>query len=163
MENKESIWHRRLGHLGIRSLKQLARDRMVNGFDFDSSKEALFCEPCAEGKHHRSPFPAASVKQSKQPLELVHSDVCGKIGTPSLSGAEYFLTFTDDYTHYSWVYVLKRKDEVFEKFQEWKALAERSSGQKLKVFRTDNGGDVKTYLADEGIQHELKPQVCLKG
>lgn len=71
----------------------------------------------------------------------MHSDVCGKINTKSLSGAEYFLTFIDDKTHYMWVYVLKRKSEVFEKFLEWKAQVETFSGRKLKVLRTDNGGE----------------------
>jgi hypothetical protein len=58
----------------------------------------------------------------------------------SLSGTEYFLTFIDDHTHYVWVYVMKHKDEVFGTFLEWKALVEKSSGRKVKVFRTDNGG-----------------------
>lgn len=44
-----------------------------------------------------------------QPLELIHNDVSGKIRTPSLSGGEYFVTFTDDYTHNVWVYILKHK------------------------------------------------------
>lgn len=55
-------------------------------------------------------------------LGLVHSDVCGKIRTPPLSGGEYFLNFVDDKSRYTWVYMLKRKEEVFEKFLEWKAM-----------------------------------------
>ena len=38
-----------------------------------------------------------------------------------------------------WIYILKSKDQVFQKFVEWKALAEKSSGQKLKTLHTDNG------------------------
>ena len=90
----------------------------------------------------------------------MHSDVCGKISTESLSGAEYFLTFIDDTTRYVWVYVLKRKDQVFERFLEWKALVEKSTGRKLKALRTDNGGEYtstefETYLKKEGVRHEL--------
>ena len=77
----------------------------------------------------------------------------------SLGGAEYFLTFIDDRTHYTWVYVLKRKDEVFGCFLRWKALVEKSSGRKLKAIRTDNGGEYTStmfedYLKSEGIRHE---------
>ena len=55
------------------------------------------------------------------PLELVHSDMCGKMGQKSLGGAEYFLTLLDDKTHYTWVYPLKTKDEVFQRFKRrWK-------------------------------------------
>ena len=93
-------------------------------------------------------------------LGLVYSDVCGKMSTQSLSGSEYYLTFIDDKTHYTWVYILKRKDQVFEQFLEWKAMAEKSTGQELKVFRTDNGGEFtwtefEGYLRKEGIKHEL--------
>ena len=78
----------------------------------------------------------------------------------SLSGAECFLTFIDDCMCYVWVYVLKRKDQVFEVFLEWKALVEKSTGWKLKVLRTDNGGDYTSaefqrYLKIEGVRHEL--------
>ena len=82
------------------------------------------------------------------------------MGAKSLGEAEYFLAFIDDNTHYVWVYVLKHKDEVFGKFLEWKALVEKSSGRKLKVFRTDNGGEFtsakfENYLKKGGITHQL--------
>ena len=87
---------------------------------FDALKEIDFCETCVKGKHHRSQFKSNGATRAKEPLGLVHSDVCGKIGTESLGGANYFLTFIDDMTHYVWVYALKTKDEVFKYFLEWK-------------------------------------------
>ena len=159
-ETREDVWHRRYGHLGTRNLQKLAKHELVNGFDFDMTKEINFCESCVEGKHHRRHFPTIGGKRSVEPLGLVHSDVCGKISTESLSGAEYFLTFIDDTTRYVWVYVLKRKVQVFERFLEWKALVEKSTGRKLKALRTDNGGEYtstefETYLKKEGVRHEL--------
>jgi len=90
----------------------------------------------------------------------VHSDVCGKINAQSLSGAQYFLMFIDDKTHYAWVYILKHKSEVFNQFLEWKTLVEKSTGQQLKALCTDNGGEYvsaefKRYLRKEGVRHEL--------
>ena len=122
------------------------------------SKDIGVCEPCVEGKHHRAKFDTSGAKRSDS--VLVHSDVCGKMSTQSLSGSEYFLTFIDDKTRYTWVYILKRKDRVFEQFLEWKALAEKSTGQELKVLRTNNGGEFTStefegYLRKEGIKHEL--------
>ena len=119
-----------------------------------------FCESCTEGKHHRTQFPTDSGKRSKELLALVHSDICDKINAKSLSGAKYFLTFIDDCTCYVWVYVLKCKDQVLEMFLEWKALVEKSTGQKLKMLRTDNGGEYTCtkfhqYLKREGIRHQL--------
>ena len=138
-ESKESIWYRRFGHLEVRNLQKLARDYMVNSFDFDASTDLAFCETCVGGKHHKSQFPKATGNRSTEPLGLVHSDICGKLNSKSLGGAEYFLTFIDDKTRYVWVYFLKYKDEAFQHFVEWKALVEKSSGHQVKVLRTDNG------------------------
>ena len=154
------VWHRRYGHLNARSLRQLSVDGLVDGFDSDISREIGFCESCTEGKHHRSPFPGGSGTRAEEPLNLVHTDVCGKLNTKSLGGAEYVLTFTDDATRYVWVYFLKRKSEVFSRFLEWKTMVERMSGRQLKALRSDNGGEYTSgqfveYLKSEGIRHEL--------
>ena len=158
-ESKESIWHRRFGHLGVRNLQKLARDDMINNFDFDASSDLTFCETCVGGKHHKSKFPKGTSNRSTEPLGLVHSDICGKINSKSLGGAEYFLTFVDDKTRYVWVYFLKYKDEAFQRFVEWKALVEKSSGHQVKVLRTDNGGEYTStqfedFLKAEGIRRE---------
>ena len=153
------LWHQRYGHLGVQNLKKLVNDNLVDGLDFDAKKDISFCEPCANGKHHREKFPKTSLTKASKPLELVHSDVCGKMNVPSLGGAEYFLTFIDDNTRYVWTYVLQRKDQVFEKFLEWKCYVENLLDSKLKILRTDNGGEYcsdkfNKYLISEGVRHE---------
>jgi hypothetical protein len=145
-ESKENIWHRSCGHLGEKYLRELEKHNLVYVFDYNLSNVIDFCEPCVSGKLHRSSFPTTGRKRADTVLGLVHSDVCGKLSTLSLGGASYFLTFIDDRSHYTWVYVLKHKSEVFQKFKEWKALVETSSGQKLKILRTDNGGE---YCSEE--------------
>ena len=112
-ESKERIWHRRFGHLGEQNVNRLARKQLVDSFDYETSQEIGFCETCIEGKHHRSQFKTSEGTRSKEPLGLVHSDVCDE---KSMGGAEYFLTFIDDKTRYVWIYPLKHKDEVFERF-----------------------------------------------
>ena len=130
---KEDIWHRRYGHLSLMNLQKLARKQLVNNFNFSATQEIQFFKSCIQGKQHKATFPVRSdCEKTKEPLDLVHSDVCGKINCKSLSGAEYFLTFVDDKTRYTWVYVLKRKSDVFAKFKEWKAKVERLTGRKLK-------------------------------
>ncbi len=92
LKQKASIWHRRFGHLGMQNLQKLTRNEMVDNFDYSPLNAPEFCEACIGGKHHRSPFPTCVGTQSKEPLGLIHSDVCGKLNTKSLGGAEYFLT-----------------------------------------------------------------------
>ena len=95
-QTKESIWHRRYGHLGARNLERIAKEQMVDGSDYEPKKESSFCEPCVYGKRSTLPFPKTGGERSDELLGIVHSDVCGKTKTKLLSGAEYFTTFIDD-------------------------------------------------------------------
>ena len=157
--NNEMLWHRRYGHISEQNLKTLANSELVEHFRYNLTKNIGFCESCIGGKQHRTPF-GASERQTCDLLELVHSDVCGKISESSIGGAQYFLTFTDDKSRYSWVYMLKTKDQVFEYFLEWKSLVEKATKKKVVTLRTDNGGEYTStqfeeYLKAEGIRHEL--------
>lgn len=138
-------------------MNELSKNRMVTGFDW--KQEPDFCEPCVKGMDHRLPFQQSSETRASHPLQLIHNDVCGKIGTQLLGGGEYFITFTDDHTRYVWVYILKSKDEVFAHFRKWKAQVEKSTGRVVKTLCSDNGGEYTSneftsYLATEGIKHE---------
>ena len=145
--------------VGEQSLKSLAGGNLVERFDYNLSGDLGFCESCIGGKQHRNPF-ESSERQTEDLLELVHSDVCGKISEKSIGGAQYFLTFTDDKSRYSWVYIIKTKDQVFRCFVEWKELVEKATKKSIRTFRTDNGGEYtssqfENYLKAEGIRHEL--------
>ena len=129
-------------------MRELAKNKMVNGLQYDWKQDLAFCECCVQGKSHQLPFPQSTAKQASHPLDLIHSDVCGKIGTQSLGGGEYFVTFVDDCTRYVWVYILKHKSEVFKKFREWKAMVEKSSGLNIKTICSDNGGE---YTSSEFV------------
>ena len=80
--------------------------------------------------------------------------------TTSLSGYSYYASFIDDYSKKTWIYFLKKKDEVFERFKEFKALIENLSEKKIKILRSDNGGEFTSYefnyfCKEAGIKREL--------
>ena len=66
-----------------------------------------------------------------------------------MNGSRYLLTFIDDFSRYTWVFFLKKKSEVCEKFSELKALIENSYGIKIKILRSNNGGE---YVSNELIR-----------
>lgn len=153
----QEVWHRRLGHLNHRSM-QLLKQGMATGISYDSSTHQQ-CIACIEGKQTRLPFPKKSFNRATDTLELVHTDLCGPMPCGSMSGTKYFLTFIDDYSRKTFVYFLKQKSDVFEKFKEWKALVENQTNKKLKVIRSDNGGEYvnskfQNFLRQNGIRHE---------
>ena len=160
LRSKAALWHQRYGHLNMQSLQKLLRNKLVEGLDGANLNGLNFCETCVKGKQAKSAFPDGGGCRATEPLDLVHSDVCGKMNSTSLGGGEYFLTFIDDHTRYTWIYILKHKSEVLDCFLKWKALVERSSGRKLRAFRTDNGGEYTSikfteYLMSSGIRHEF--------
>jgi hypothetical protein len=73
--------------------------------------------------------------------ELIHSDVFGPVPVPSLGKSVYYVSFIDDFSRNTWIYFLRKKFEVFDKFKEFKALVENQTEKKIKVLRTDNGGE----------------------
>jgi hypothetical protein len=67
--------------------------------------------------------------------------VFGPVHVPSLCKSLYYVSFRDDFSRNTWIYFLRKKSEVFDKFKEVKALVENQTEKKIKVFRTDNGGE----------------------
>ena len=60
-------------------------------------------------------FPSGG-KRTKQILELVHSDLFGPVKVPSLGKSMYYISFIDDFSRNTWIYFLKKKSEVFDRF-----------------------------------------------
>jgi transposase InsO family protein len=63
--------------------------------------------------------------------------------TPSLNGCVYFMTFIDDFSRKTWLYLLKQKSKAFEVFKRFKSMVENVSGRTIKILRSDRGGEYK--------------------
>ena len=84
-------------------------------------------------------------------------DLCGKMETEALSGSYYFMSLINDYSRRIWIYFLKTKDQAFGKFKEWHAMVENESRQKLKMVRSNRGGEFTSsefdsYCKSHGIK-----------
>jgi hypothetical protein len=106
---------------------------MVKGFPLIEKTERI-CEGCIFGKKHRESFPFGKSYRAKDPLEIVHLDICGPMQTPSIGGNTYFLTFIDDFSRNTWIYFLKYKFDALDCFQQFKSLVEKKSGYHIKVL-----------------------------
>jgi hypothetical protein len=126
--------------------------------DFKVDHEGV-CKGCAQRNNIKNPF-LKSDSKAEGVLELINLDVCVPIPSTSLSGYVYYVSFIDDYSHKTWVYFLKSKDEVFGKFKEFKALIDNLSERKIKILRIDNGGEYTSkefvsFCRYVGIKREL--------
>lgn len=153
-------WHERYGHLNAKSLSNLNQNNMVRGLNLVNTYDSIDCEICLKGKISTLPFPKCSDSKSRGVLNLIHSDICGPMRTASLGGFKYFALFIDDFSRKIFVYFLKNKSDVFNSFKIFKAQVELETGSKIKVLRTDNGGEYSStefskFLMKEGIQRQL--------
>ena len=166
MSNNDNshLWHAKLGHLNMDKLKAMVKLKLVNGLpNLSSFGGGEVCEGCQFGKTHRLPFDK-STSRDTAPLELIHSDLMDQTRTPSFSGYSYMLIFVDDYSKFTWVYFVKHKSEVFNKFMEFKEVVEGVLSSKIKRLRTDNGGE---FTSEEFLtfcrKHDIKRELtCVK-
>ncbi|CAI7876511.1 unnamed protein product [Closterium sp. NIES-53] len=155
------LLHLRMGHAGRQQLVECVKKGELKGVEIkEGGGQPRKCPDCMTGKLPRTSFPT-STSRASAPLELVHTDVCGPMQTPDREkGRKYFITFLDDFSRLSWVTLVKTKDEVAKVFKRWIRYAEREAGAKVKILRSDRGGeymgkDLGSFLEDKCIIHQL--------
>jgi hypothetical protein len=132
----------RLGHIKEKRIEQLHKDGLLSSFDFESFET---CESCLLGKMTKAPFTGHSETASDL-LGLVHTDVCAPMSSIARGGFQYFITFTDDFSRYGYIYLMGHKSESFEKFKEFQNEVQNQLGKTIKYLRSDRGGE---YLSLE--------------
>ncbi|KAL0393227.1 UNVERIFIED_CONTAM: putative mitochondrial protein [Sesamum radiatum] len=125
-EDQSWLWHRRLDHFNFQGLKILHQKKIMTDLPQIQAVKGA-CEACLQGKQHKKPFPSGTSWRAKAVLELIHTDVCGPMRTPSHEQNRYFILFIDDYSRMTWVYFMREKSEVFKVFKKFKNLVEKQS------------------------------------
>ena len=99
---------------------------------------------------------SAKGERAKEPLELVHTDVYKPLNVQARGGYKYFVNCIDDYSRYSYIYLMQRKSKTFQKFQEFRAEAEKKLGKSLKTLQSDRWGEyLDTEFADHLIENGI--------
>lgn len=148
------IWHKRLGHISKTGMIEMVKQNLLpvtGSVEFN-------CESCILGKQTREPF-ASSETKSESILDLVHTDVCGPLPVESLNGNKYFITFLDDYSHFTFIYFMKKRDEVSGFITKFITFVTNQTGRKLKIIRSDGAkenltGEIRNLFQEKGIKHQ---------
>ena len=132
------LWHYKLGHPSSRLLHSALKP-FFHSITLSQIEDCCSsCEYCISAKMHKYPLTKTPIV-SNFVLVVVHSDVWGPAPLSSILGFSYYMIFVDDYTRFTWLFLLKHKHEVLSVFKHFKALVENQFSTKLKVLRTDNG------------------------
>ncbi|GJT92779.1 putative reverse transcriptase domain-containing protein [Tanacetum coccineum] len=126
--DKSKLYHSRLGHINKKHITQLRKDGVLELFNF---KYDDVCESCLLGKMTKSPF-TRSCERGEGLLDLVHTNVCGPFRFATKDRKHYYVTFTNDFNRYGYVYLIKHKSDTFEVFKGYQNEVENQLDRKIK-------------------------------
>lgn len=159
-DNCIHTWHHRFGHRDPQAIKKLEAKGLASGIKITPCEIKEFCESCIKGKLTRQPFPKRSRSQTIEPLELVHTDLCGPIPTQTPGGRRYIMTMIDDYSRFTQIFLLKKKSQAGQVIKDFIAFSQTQFNKLPKAFRFDRGGEyigheLQEYLKEKGINMQL--------
>jgi hypothetical protein len=157
-ELEDQLWHRRFGHVSNSSLKKMKNNGLLPE-GVEPGKVGSICETCAIAKQSKMKFPA-NENEDKKTKGLVCSDIMGPVTPSTISGNSYAVTFIMMDTRFTKIYLMKKKDEMLNKFKEFQDDMKTQVGFKVKILRSDNGGEyrshsMKDYCKKNGIRQEF--------
>jgi hypothetical protein len=117
------ICHERFGHLNFRYMQKLSKHKLVDGLQKIHFSKGV-CEGCVLRKHPQEKFDKGKSQRAFSPLDLIHSDLMGPFLHPLIKKARFVLIFFYDFSHFTWIYFLRKKYEVFQHLKDFKALVE---------------------------------------
>jgi transposase InsO family protein len=138
------LWHSRLGHASLSRLQLLASQGHLRSVSFNK----FDCMSCQFGKQTKLPF-NNSDSFSSAPFDFVHSDVWGPAPFTTEGGSRYFVIFVDDYSRFTWIYLLKHRSDLVSLFQTFHKMIQTQFSRTIKVFRSDNAQEYhdKSFLS----------------
>ena len=122
-------------------MKKLHKDGFLESLGYESFDA---CEPCLLGKMTKTPF-FGTMERATNLLEIIHTDVCRPMSIKAHGEYRYFLTFTDDLRKYGYIYLMKHKSEIVERFKEFQSEVENHHNKKIKFLRSDRGDEYLSY------------------
>ncbi|XP_059315208.1 retrovirus-related Pol polyprotein from transposon RE1 isoform X2 [Lycium ferocissimum] len=118
----------------------------------------LHCTVCPLAKQTKLAFPLSS-HVSHAAFELIHCDIWGPYRVPTHSNKRYFVTIVDDYSRYTWIFLITCKSDTVVVLRQFFTQVKNIFSTSVKTLRTDNGGEFigsacQDLLNEFGIYHQ---------
>ncbi|GJU24381.1 putative ribonuclease H-like domain-containing protein [Tanacetum coccineum] len=147
--DESKLWHRRLGHVNLKTMNKLVKGNLVRGLPSKTFKNDHTCVACQKGKQHKASCKNKHVSSISQPLQMLHMDLFGPTFVRSINHKTYCLVVTDDFSSFSWVFFLATKSETSGILKKFITEVENQLNHKVKVIKSDNGTEFKNREMDE--------------
>jgi 5'-3' exoribonuclease 2 len=149
------FWHRIFGHASLRKIRSLVKQQLGVGLPLSLPEGKIHCPVCAISKS-TSLNPVASSMRKPDRLEILCTDLIGPFPVEIPDGCLYLLTLRDVATGYSYVHMLKTKDEANGVLMKIIPRLETQTQKKVKILCSNNGGEfankaLSKFLNDRGI------------
>jgi transposase InsO family protein len=133
---------------------------LLRGLPLLKFESDLVCAPCRHGKMIAASHSPVNTVMTEHPGQLLHMDTVGPSRVRSMGGKWYVLVIVDDYSRYSWVFFLERKDQVFEHFRLLALRLNNEHPNCLKDIRSDNGTEFRNasfdgFCREHGIEQQF--------
>jgi hypothetical protein len=129
-------------------LCRLSDLRLLRGLPLLKFESDLVCAPCCHGKMITASNSLVNTVMTEHPRQLLHMDTVGPSRVHFMGGKWYVLVIVDDYSHYSWVFFLESKDEVFEYFRSLALRLNNKHCNCLKAICSDNETEFRNASFD---------------
>ena len=141
MTKSPAFLHNRLGHPSLAKFQKMV-----------PSLSSFHCESCQLGKQSRTSFPKRVNNRAVSPFTLVHSNPSRVV---SVLGFQYFVTFIDDYSRCTWLYLMKNHSKLFTIFESFCAEIKMQFHTSVQVLRSDNAPEYfsipfTTFMSSQG-------------
>jgi hypothetical protein len=118
-------------------IERLIKDDILTPLHFS---DLDYCIDCIKGKYAKQ-VKKSEVKRSAGVLEIIHTDIFGPFPVKSVNDFDSFITFTDDFSRYGYIYPIKERSEALDKFKVFKTEVENQHNIKIKIVKSDRGGE----------------------
>ena len=142
-------------------MKQLLDNNMISGLEVNKTQNLFSCNACIKSKITHKPLPKQSRERAKKLGDRVYSNVWGPSKHLTIDKKQYYVSFINDYSRESVLYLMQTKDEVFQKYKLYEAMMLCQRDVNIKSLVSDHGGkytskEFNDYLAKQGTNHRLK-------
>nr|GEU36714.1 hypothetical protein [Tanacetum cinerariifolium] len=158
-KNKSWLWHRRLNNLNFDTINDLARKDLVRGLPRLKFEKDHLYSACQLGKSKKHTQKPKTENTNLEVLNTLHMDLCGPMRVQTINGKKYILVIVNDYSLFTWVKILRSKDETPEVVIKFIQQIQVGLNKTVRYIRIDNGTEfvnhtLTDYYERIGIFHQ---------